>query len=250
MARTRVAAKKAALRRGQRRTDAGGEPAGEPSLKQTILEAATQEFSAHGLGGARVDRIAAKARANKRMLYYYFGNKEDLFLAVLEETYARIRGEERQLHLAEVDPREAIRRLVHFTWDYYLRHPEFLTLLNSENLHQARHLRKSRKIRTMHSPFVATLGEVLARGRRRGLFRDGVDPVQLYISIAGLAYFYLGNRHTLSTIFARNLLSPRARAERLRHMTALVLGFLQRPARAGARAAGGSRGLTPPRPEA
>lgn len=226
MARTRVAADRA-----ERRTRSNGAGPGAPDaggLKQTILEAATEEFAAFGLGGARVDRIAAKAQANKRMLYYYFGNKEDLFLAVLEETYARIRGEEHQLHLAEVDPREAIRRLVHFTWDYYLRHPEFLTLLNSENLHQARHLRKSRKIRTMHSPFVATLGDVLARGRRRGLFRDGVDPVQLYISIAGLAYFYLGNRHTLSTIFARNLLSPQARAKRLAHMTALVLGFLQR----------------------
>lgn len=229
MARTRVAASKARKAPGLNGSGAGAPvDSATPSLKQTILEAATEEFSAFGLGGARVDRIAAKAKANKRMLYYYFGNKEDLFLAVLEETYARIRGEEHQLHLAEVDPREAIRRLVHFTWDYYLRHPEFLTLLNSENLHQARHLRKSRKIRTMHSPFVATLGEVLARGRRRGLFRDGVDPVQLYISIAGEGYFYLSNRYTLSRIFDRDLMAPRALAGRARHIQQTILNSVRR----------------------
>ncbi len=191
-----------------------------------ILDAARDEFAAHGLGGARVDRIAANADANKRMLYYYFGNKDGLFLAVLEGAYAHIREAEKALHLTEIDPPEAIRRLIAFTWEYYLEHPEFMTLLNSANLHQARHLKKSKKVRNMHSPFVAMIEEVLERGRRAGVFRAGVDPVQLYISIAGLTYFYLGNKFTLSTIFARDLLSPRARAERLAHMSELVLGFL------------------------
>ncbi len=191
-----------------------------------ILDAAKAEFAAHGLGGARVDRIAANADANKRMLYYYFGNKDDLFLAVLEGAYAHIRDAEKELRLTEIDPPEAIRRLVAFTWEYYLEHPEFMNLLNSANLHQGRHLKKSAKVRTMHSPFVAMIEEVLERGRKSGVFRAGVDPVQLYISIAALTYFYLGNKFTLSEIFGRDLLSPRAKAERLGHMGELVLGFL------------------------
>ena len=192
-----------------------------------ILAAATREFAHHGLGGARVDRIAARARTNKRMLYYYFGNKETLFLAVLEATYARIRAAEKDLSLLDVDPVEGVRRLVEFTWNYYLAHPEFLTLLNSENLHRARHLKRSREIRAMNSPLIDTLGEVLTRGRRRGDFRSGVDALQLYISIAALSYFYLGNNHTLSAVFGRELATARARADRLRHMTQVVLGYLR-----------------------
>lgn len=193
-----------------------------------ILAAALEEFARYGLGGARVDRIAARAGANKRMLYYYFGNKEALFLAVLESRYAHIRRAEQGLHLDDLDPPEGMRRLVAFTWNYYLRHPEFLTLLNSENLHRARHLRRSRQIAAMHSPLVATLRGLLERGARKGQFRRAVDPVQLYISIAGLGYFYLSNRHTLSTIFARDLLAARNKSERLKHMTELVLGYLSK----------------------
>jgi AcrR family transcriptional regulator len=181
-----------------------------------------------GGGGAPLDRIAARAGANKRMLYYYFGNKDDLFLAVLEESYRRIRKAERALHLADLDPRAAMRRLVEFTWNYYLEHPEFLTLLNSENLHRGRHVRRSKDVVAMHSPFVAMIQQVLERGAKRGEFRRGVDPVQLYISIAGLGYFYLSNRHTLSTIFERDLLAGRHKAERLKHMTELVLGYLSK----------------------
>ncbi len=194
-----------------------------------ILEAAKKEFARFGLGGARVDRIAQESGANKRMLYYYFGNKDDLFLAVLEAAYEHIRQEERALRLEQLEPVEAIRQLIAFTWNYYLRHPEFLTLLNSENLHQAAHLKRSTKIRSMHSPFIQMIGDVLERGRKDGVFRGGVDPVQLYVSIAGLSYFYLGNRHTLSAIFGRDLLSARAKDERLAHMGELVLGHLFKP---------------------
>ena len=196
--------------------------------RERILGAALREFSRHGLGGARVDRIAARAGANKRMLYYYFGNKEALFLAVLESRYAHIRRAEQGLHLADLEPPQGMRRLVAFTWNYYLKHPEFLTLLNSENLHRGRHLRRSRQIAAMHSPLVATLRGLLERGARKGQFRRGVDPVQLYISIAGLGYFYLSNRHTLSTIFERDLLAARNKSERLKHMTELVLGYLSK----------------------
>ena len=180
--------------------------------RATILEAATQEFARNGLGGARVDRIAQRAKTNKRMLYYYFGGKESLFLAVLECAYEHIRREELELRLTDLSPADGVKALIVFTWNYYLAHPEFMTLLNSENLHRAQHLKRSRKIRAMHSPLVATLSEVLARGAREGAFRGGVDPIQMYVSIAALGYFYLSNNHTLSTIFGRDLLAPKAKA--------------------------------------
>jgi len=191
-----------------------------------ILEAARIEFARSGLGGARVDQITLRAGFNKRMIYYYFGNKEALFLAALESAYEHIRKAEQALKLTDLDPVEGMRRLVRFTWEYYLAHPEFITLLNSENLHRARLLKKSKKIRALHSPLVAMLESLLQRGQRAEVFRRGVDPVQLYISIAALGYFYLSNNHTLSTIFGRDLMQPRALSQRLAHMTALVLGYL------------------------
>jgi AcrR family transcriptional regulator len=194
----------------------------------TILAAARDEFAEHGLGGARMDRIAERAGVNKRLIYYYFEHKESLFTAVLEHAYENIRSEERELNLSQVEPIEAIRRLIAFTWNYYIEHPEFLTLLNSENLHRARHLKHSSKAQSLNSPLIESLAGVLERGVRARVFRAGVDPVQLYISIAGLAYFYLSNVHTLSTIFGRELLGPKPRLERLSHMTDLVLGYLVR----------------------
>ena len=196
--------------------------------RQKILAAATDEFARYGLGGARVDRIAQRAGANKRMLYYYFGVKDRLFLAALEGHYAHIRAADRALDLERVEPREALKRLVRFTWSYFLEHPEFITLLNSENLHQAVHLKQSTRIQEMNSPLVQLLADVLERGRRQGLFRDGDDPIQLYISIASICYFYLSNNATLSAIFGRDLRAPKALAQRLSHMTELVLGYLLR----------------------
>lgn len=191
-----------------------------------ILAAAMDEFAQYGYAGGRVDRIAERADINKRLIYYYFGNKDDLFLAVLERTYADIRAAEQALHLDEMDPVQAIRQLVSFTWHYYLEHPEFIALLNSENLHQAMHLKQSTRIQEMNSPLVAMLADVLERGRKQDLFRDGVDPIQLYISIASICYFYLSNNPTLSTIFGRDLRAPKALAQRLSHMKEMVLGYV------------------------
>lgn len=209
-------------------------PPAEPRVRdadrsrEAILAAARDEFHEHGLGGARVDRIAERAGVDKKLLYYYYDNKDRLFQAVLEDTYRGIREAEQRLRLLELPPTEALRALTIFTWDYYLEHPEFLTLLNSANLHRARHLEDSPRARALNSPLIQTLGEVLERGRREGSFRGGVDPMQLYISIAALAYFYLGNRHTLAAIFGRSLMSPRARAERLSHIVDVVLGYVLR----------------------
>jgi AcrR family transcriptional regulator len=209
-------------------------PANEERLRDadrsqsTILAAARDEFAEFGLGGARMDRIAERAGLNKRLIYYYFEDKEKLFQAVLEQAYRDIRAEEAKLHLADLQPQEAVRRLVEFTWNYYLAHPEFMTLLNSANLHKARHLQESQRARELNSPLIETLAKVLERGRTEGTFRGGVDPVQLYVSIAGMSYFYLSNNHTLSAIFGRDLLAPKARSERLSHMSDVILGYLLR----------------------
>jgi AcrR family transcriptional regulator len=196
--------------------------------RQKILEAALEEFARFGLGGARVDRIAARAGANKRMLYYYYRDKDNLFLAALERCYAHIRAAERSLDLEHMEPRAALRRLVEFTWGYFLEHPEFLTLLNSENLHKGRHVRRSRNVPRMHTPLVESLRGLLQRGERLRVFRRGIDPVQLYISIAAEGYFYLSNRYTLSQIFKRDLMSAAALGARARHNTDMIVNAMLR----------------------
>jgi AcrR family transcriptional regulator len=208
-----------------RRTTGARDP---ERTRAAILTAATAEFTAKGLNGARVDDIARRAGINKRMIYHYFGDKAGLYLAVLESTYAAIRTAEIGLNLAARAPVEGMRELVAFTWNYFIAHPEFLSLLATENLHRARYLKQSRRIRELHSPLVGTISELLARGVKAGLFRAGVDPVQLYITIASLGFFYMSNRHTLSTIFARDLGAAdqlRARAE---HIADVVLSYLRR----------------------
>ena len=195
-------------------------------MRIRILEAAKKEFAAHGLAGARIDRIAAEADANKRMLYYHVGNKEDLYLAVLEAAYEKIRAEERGLDLEHLDPSAAIARLIDFTWNYFIRNPEFLALLNTENVAKARNLKRSTKVKSMHSPFVEMIRTIVDRGVKTGEFRVAMDPVQLYISIAGLCFFYLSNSATLSFIFGRDLLKKDAKEERLEHVIMLVLAAL------------------------
>src|SRR6202140_1874421 len=195
-------------------------------MRLRILEAAKQEFAAHGLVGARIDLIAANAGVHKRMLYYHVGKKDDLYLAVLEGAYEQIRVEKRGLDLEHIDPPKAIERLIDFTWNYFIRNPEFLALLNTENLARARHLKRSTKVNSMHSPFVEMIRTVVRRGVESGDFRAAVDPVQLYISIAALCFFYLSNSATLGVIFGRDLLTKEAKDERLAHMVALVLAAL------------------------
>mgnify|MGYP005843033673 CR=1 FL=1 len=195
--------------------------------RREILDAATHEFATKGYGGARVDAIAARAGSNKRMLYHYFGNKEALYLAVLEETYRGIRLAEAALNLSHLEPEEGIRRLVLFTWQYFIDHPEFLSLLNTENLMGARFLKRSDNIRDLHSPLVNLLSDLLDRGVEKGVFRVGVSPVQLYVTIASLGFFYMSNRWTLSTIFGRDLAASEALAERGEHIVDVVLGYLR-----------------------
>lgn len=202
-------------------------PRDAEATKARILKAAKAEFAANGLGGARVDEIAAKADANKRMLYHYFGSKEGLFKAVLEEAYLDIRDAEQELQLDHLDPEEALETLVRFTWDYYLANPEFLTLVNSENLHKARHLKESERIKVVSRRFVDMMGALLDRGARVGVFRSGVDPVQLNITIAALGYYYLTNRFTGAIVFERDLMTPEALEERIAFNVDTVLRLVR-----------------------
>jgi AcrR family transcriptional regulator len=186
------------------------------ATQKRILAAAKKEFSKKGLGGARVDDIAEHAKANKRMIYHYFGSKEDLFQRVLEDAYLDIRNAETKLELDHMEPRQALETLVRFTWDYYLKNPEFITLVNSENLHKARHLKKSEPIHIASRRFVVMVSDLLDRGVEAGAFRPGIDPVQLNITIAAIGYYYLTNRFTGAIIFERDFMSKEALDERFR----------------------------------
>ena len=197
------------------------------ATRQRILDAALAEFAANGLAGARVDEIAARAGANKRMLYAHFGSKEALWLEVLERAYAAKRAEERALAVDDLPPADAMRRLVEFNLRYTAAHPEFVALLNQENIHRAAYLQRSAQVPAMYSPLLGTLRGVLARGEAAGVFRRGVDPLQLYVTIVGIGHFYVANMHTLSTIFGAGLGTDAALAEREAHCVAVVLGYLR-----------------------
>ena len=185
------------------------------ATRARILEAAKMEFARNGLGGARVDVIAEQAQANKRMIYHYFSSKEGLFQTVLEAAYVDIRSAEQKLELADLEPKAALEKLVRFTWAYYLKNPEFITLLNSENLHRAKHLKRSELAKVYNRRFVQMVAELLDRGVAQGVFRAGIDPVQLNLTIAAVGYFYLTNRYTGSIMFERDLMAEAALEERL-----------------------------------
>ncbi len=211
----------------QRERAAAALSARAAATKKRILDAAFVEFAEKGLAGARVDEIAARAGANKRMLYAHFGSKEALWLEVLEATYAAKRAEERAVEVADLPPAEAMAKLVAFNLRYVARHPEFLAILHQENLHRAAYLASSTRVLALYSPLVETLRRVLGRGAEAGLFRADVDPLQLYVSILGLSHFYMANRYTLSTIFGTALDTEAAIAAREAHIVAVVMGYLR-----------------------
>jgi AcrR family transcriptional regulator len=195
-------------------------------MRSRVLAAAIKEFSTAGYGGARVERISRGAGTVDRMLYYYFGSKDELFRAVLEDAYEKLGAAEQQLRLADTEPVAGMRQLVSFTWNYYLEHPEFIRLLNSENLYRGEHVRKSRRVKSLSFPLLSILTDLLARGAREGKFRAGIDPVHIYLTVAALAYFYLSNRHTLSRFLGMNLMSAEQRTRWLEHITTVVLGHI------------------------
>ena len=188
------------------------------ATSQALLDAAVVEFSEHGFAGARVDRIAAIAGANKQLVYHYFGNKDELYRITLERVYKQIRDREQELHLSDLQPVAAMETLIAFSFDYLAEHPEFIAMLNDENRLGAPHLKASENVANMHSPLVKLIEETLARGIEAGVFNDRFGPVNLYLSIAGLSYFYFSNQNTLSVIFERDLGSPAQIARRRQHV--------------------------------
>ncbi|HET8726499.1 MAG TPA: TetR/AcrR family transcriptional regulator [Alphaproteobacteria bacterium] len=219
----------AAGRRGKPRARAPlPHRARNPELtRRQILQAAREEFAERGFDGARVDRIAEIAGANKRLLYHYYGNKEALYCAVLAEAYREIRAGERALSLDSYEPEEAMDRLVRFTFRHFLEKPWFIRLLTTENLHNARFLKTLPEIRELHSPLVGQIHKLVERGAAKGVFRANVDPIQLYISIAALGYFYVSNIQTLSVIFGKDLKDFALVQERESHAVDMVLSYLR-----------------------
>lgn len=169
------------------------------------MRAATRIFAKHGFSGARVDQISKAAKSHDRMIYYYFGSKEGLYIAVLEDLYRRFNDAEARLKLNVEKPEEALIAVVSFMWDYYQRNPEFITLLNDENLHRGKHISKSLRAREYSSPAIRILESVLASGAQKKVFRKDLLGRDVYLMIAGLNYFYLSNRFTLSAFLGEKL---------------------------------------------
>ncbi|GIX25862.1 MAG: TetR family transcriptional regulator [Caldimonas sp.] len=195
---------------------------------QDILEVATREFAAKGLTGARIDEIAELTRTSKRMIYYYFGSKEGLYVAVLEEAYRRIRQIEGELHLEDLPPEEALRTLVAFTFDYQNANPDFIRLVMNENIHRGEFLAQSQTIQQLNVPAIDAVRAVYERGRAAGVFRDDLDPVDLHMSISALCFFNVSNRYTFSLIFKRDMASPEALAARRASIVDLIVRYVRK----------------------
>lgn len=214
---------------GRRRLD-------KERTRQEILAVAREEFAAHGLAGARVDAIAARTSTAKRMIYYYFGSKEGLYLAVLEAAYADIRRSEGELHIEQTAPAEAIARLIDFTFEYDEAHPDFIRLVATENMHHAAHVARSDAIKARNRDVIALLARVIARGQREGVFRRDVDPLDIHLMISSFCFFRVSNRYTFGALFGRDMSDPEWMARQKRMLTEAVLSALG-AVREGVRAA-------------
>jgi len=193
-----------------------------------ILKVATAEFADKGLSGARIDEIAATTRTSKRMIYYYFGSKEGLYLKVLEEAYGRIRSIETELHLEDLPPEDAMRKLVAFTFDYQHENDDFIRLVMNENMHRGEFLAQSKTIQQRNLPAIDTLKLVYDRGVKARVFRKDIDPIDLHMSISALCFFSVANRHTFGLIFKRDMESPRALRERRDSIVEMIVRFVRK----------------------
>jgi AcrR family transcriptional regulator len=194
--------------------------------RERILRTAIAEFSEKGYNGARVLAICRKSRANPRMIYHYFGGKDGLYVAVLEHVLGDLRREELKLDVEHVAPVEGMLQLFDFTYEHFGKHPELIHLLSGENLLRARFLKKSSKTPVVASPLLSLIGSLLTKGEQSGVFRPGIDPLQLYVTMVGFAYFHRSNAHTLSVIFKSDILKPDWQAEHKRYAKEMTLRFL------------------------
>lgn len=198
--------------------------------KENILDVATVEFAEHGLSGGRVDSIAENTKTSKRMIYYYFGSKEGLYLAVLEKAYRQIRSLEADLALADLSPIEALRTIISSTFDHDEKNPDFVRLVSIENIHYAMHMKQSSAIAELNISIINTLDEILRRGRDEGIFKRDVDPIDLHMLISAFCFFRVSNRHTFGTIYNRNLSSPEYYQKHKTMISDSVISYLTSPA--------------------
>jgi AcrR family transcriptional regulator len=205
-----------------------------------ILDVATSEFAARGYHGARVDDIAALTRTTKRMIYYYFGGKKQLYIAVLERAYTRIRAAERNVEVDDLDPLTALRRVAEVTFDHHEAHPDFIRLVSIENIHNAEHVKELVTLVDLSGSVISLLDRTLQRGRTEGVFRPGIDAVDVHMAISAFCFFRVANRHTFGAIFGRDLLEP-ARHDHYRAMCGdMIVSYIQAqpPSRPRTRAPG------------
>jgi AcrR family transcriptional regulator len=198
------------------------------ATKRNILEVATAEFARNGLSGSRIDEIAARTRTSKRMIYYYFGDKEGLYVAVLESVYQKIRDIETTLHLDDLAPVEALRRLVAFTFDYQTENEDFVRLVMIENIHHGRYLAKSQVIQDLNVTAIDVIDRLYRRGVEQKVFRDGLDAVDIHWFISALCFFNVSNRATFSSIFKRDLTAPPALAARRACVVDAIIRYVLR----------------------
>jgi AcrR family transcriptional regulator len=201
--------------------------------RQNIIEVATEEFALNGLSGARIDEIAARTRSSKRMIYYYFGDKEGLYLAVLENSYRTVREGEAQLDIDGLPPIEGLRRLVEFTFDHHHRHEDFIRMVMIENIHHADYLEKSKVIRQLNVAAIATIEAIYKRGVAEGLFRPGLDPLEVHWQVSALCFFNVSNRATFSKLFGRDLSTAAAQASLKRNAVDMILRHVVMPEHLG-----------------
>ncbi|MBW8282737.1 MAG: TetR family transcriptional regulator [Rhizobium sp.] len=197
--------------------------------RENILEVATTEFAEFGLSGGRVDAIAEKTRTSKRMIYYYYGSKEGLYLAVLERAYRKIRALESDLALADMPAEAALRQLISSTFDHDERNPDFVRLVSIENIHHAMHMRRSTEIGELNISVIRTIQEILDRGRREGAFKRNVDAIDLHMLISAFCFFRVSNRYTFGTIFHRDLSEPVLYARHKQMISDAVIAYLAVP---------------------
>ena len=197
--------------------------------KANILQVAEAEFGEKGLAGARIDEIAAATQTSKRMIYYYFGSKEGLYLAVLEESYRRVRDIEAELHLQDLEPEQALRRLVAFTFDHHLNHENYIRLVMSENINRGQYLAQSPRIQELNVPAISAIKNLYQRGVKRGVFRPGLDPVDIHASISALSFFNVSNRHTFGLIFKLDMRSAAYIAHRRDNVVEMIVRFVRKP---------------------
>jgi AcrR family transcriptional regulator len=201
-------------------------PRDPDQTRRDLIDAAIAEFSEKGFSGGRVDEIAARTRTTKRMIYYYFGSKERLYAAVLEEMYGGMRDAERALPLARLPPALALQRLVETTFDHHAAHPEFVRLVSVENIHEARHVAASPEIRRRNAAVIGTLRDLIARGQAEGAFRPGLDALDLHMLISSFCFYRVSNRHTLTAIFGRDLGTAESIAAHRRMIVEAVLRYV------------------------